>query len=104
MSPAALAQEHRLLTFAFWLKRGPSGMPAGDFCADSGRPTPRSISRSWDCAGLLREEFGHAHRYAIDVEGMRKLLIYLTEERQGRPRGEAFVAASKLSSAKGAVK
>ena len=47
-------------------------------------------------------------RYAVDVEGMRKLLTYLTEDCcEGRPElcGEAFVAASKACRPKkGALK
>jgi hypothetical protein len=42
---------------------------------------------------------GRYIRYAIDVEGMRQLLTYLTEECcEGRPElcGEAFAAAGKV--------
>ena len=111
-SLAALAHEHRLRIFRLLVKRGPSGMPAGEIADSVGisaRPTRRSISRSWTGLGLLRAtRDGRYIRYAVDVEGMRKLLTYLTEECcQGRPElcGEAFVAASKICRPKkGAVK
>jgi DNA-binding transcriptional ArsR family regulator len=110
-SLAALAQEHRLRIFRLLVKRGPSGMPAGEIAGKIGiGPTNTSFHlKELDRAGLLRAtRDGRYIRYAIDVEGMRKLLIYLTEECcQGRPElcGEAFVAASKLCRPKkGAVK
>ena len=53
-----------------------------------------------DRAGLLRAtRQGRYIRYAVDVDGMRKLLTYLTEDCcQGRPElcGETFAATSKL--------
>src|SRR4029079_4000162 len=108
---AALAHQHRLEIFRLLVKRGPSGLPAGEIADKVGiGPTNTSFHlKELDRAGLLRAtRDGRYIRYAIDVEGMRKLLIYLTEKCcQGRPElcGEAFVAASKLCRPKkGAVK
>ena len=98
---AALAQEHRLRIFRLLVKQGPSGLPAGEIADAIGiGPTNTSFHlKELDRAGLLRAtRQGRYIRYAIDVEGMRKLLTYLTEECcQGRPElcGEAFVAAAK---------
>src|SRR5947208_9701486 len=101
-SLAALAHEHRLRIFRLLVKRGPSGMPAGEIGERVGiSATNTSFHlKELDRAGLLRAtRDGRYIRYAVDVEGMRKLLTYLTEECcDGRPElcGEAFVAASKL--------
>jgi ArsR family transcriptional regulator, arsenate/arsenite/antimonite-responsive transcriptional repressor len=98
---AALAQEHRLRIFRLLVRRGPSGLPAGEIAAKIGiAATNTSFHlKELDRAGLLRaSRHGRYIRYAIDVEGMRKLLSYLTEECcQGRPElcGAAFVAAAK---------
>jgi len=106
---AALAQEHRLRIFRLLVKRGPSGMPAGEIAEKIGiGPTNMSFHlKELERAGLLRAtRQGRYIRYAIDVEGMRKLLTYLTEECcQGRPElcGDAFVAASKLCRTKKAT-
>ena len=99
---AALAQEHRLRIFRLLVKRGPSGMPAGEIATKIGiGPTNMSFHlKELERADLLRAtRQGRYIRYAIDVEGMRKLLTFLTEDCcQGRPElcGEAFVAVSKL--------
>src|SRR5262245_38218225 len=98
----ALAQEHRLRIFRLLVKRGPSGMPAGEIAEKVGiGPTNTSFHlKELDRAGLLRaSRHGRYIRYAIDVEGMRKLLTYLTEECcQGRPElcGEVFATAAKV--------
>jgi ArsR family transcriptional regulator, arsenate/arsenite/antimonite-responsive transcriptional repressor len=99
---AALAHEHRLRIFRLLVKRGPSGMPAGEIAEHIGiGPTNMSFHlKELDRAGLLRAtRDGRYIRYAIHVEGMRKLLTYITEECcGGRPElcGEAFVGASKV--------
>ena len=98
---AALAHGHRLRIFRLLVKRGPSGLPAGEIADKVGiGPTNTSLHlKELDRAGLLRAtRDGRYIRYAIDVEGMRKLLTYLTEECcEGRPElcGEAFAAAGK---------
>ena len=101
-SLAALAHQHRLRIFRLLVKQGPSGMPAGEIAVRVGiGATNTSFHlKELDRAGLLRAtRQGRFVRYAIDVDGMRRLLIYLTEECcQGRPElcGDSFVAPSKL--------
>jgi DNA-binding transcriptional ArsR family regulator len=99
---AALAHQHRLRIFRLLVKQGPSGMPAGEI-ADAIGISATNMSfhvKELDRAGLLRStRQGRFIRYAIDVDGMRELLTYLTEECcQGRPElcGEAFLGASKV--------
>jgi len=110
-SLAALAHGHRLRIFRLLVKRGPSGMPAGEIAERVGiGPTNMSFHlKELDRAGLLRAtRDGRYVRYAVDVEGMRKLLTYLTEDCcEGRPElcGAAFVAAAKVCRPKkGALK
>jgi ArsR family transcriptional regulator, arsenate/arsenite/antimonite-responsive transcriptional repressor len=110
-SLAALAHAHRLRIFRLLVRRGPSGMPAGEIAERVGiGPTNMSFHlKELDRAGLLRAtRDGRYIRYAVDVEGMRKLLTYLTEDCcEGRPElcGAAFVAASKACRLKkGALK
>ena len=88
-SLAALAHEHRLRLFRILVKQGPSGMPAGEL---AGRVGVSAANMSFhlkelDHAGLIRAtRDGRYIRYAIDVEGMRELLTYLTEDCcQGNP-------------------
>ena len=85
------------------MKRGASGLPAGEIADKVGVQLPTNTSfhlKELDRAGLLRAtRDGRYIRYAIDVEGMRELLTYLTEECcEGRPElcGEAFTAAGKV--------
>jgi DNA-binding transcriptional ArsR family regulator len=99
---AALAHQHRLRIFRLLVKQGPSGMPAGEI-ADAIGISATNMSfhvKELDRAGLLRAtRQGRFIRYAIDVDGMRELLTYLTEECcQGRPElcGDAFLGASKV--------
>jgi ArsR family transcriptional regulator len=85
----ALAHESRLRIFRLLVKTGPSGMPAGDI-ADKVRMSPTNTSfhlKELDRAGLLRSvRQGRFVRYAVHVDGMRKLLTFLTEDCcQGRP-------------------
>lgn len=110
-SLAALAHEHRLRIFRLLVKQGPSGMPAGEIAEKVGiSATNMSFHvKELDRAGLLRAtRDGRYVRYAVDVDGMRKLLTYLTEDCcQGRPElcGEAFVAPAKICRPKkGAVR
>lgn len=101
-SMAALAHEHRLRIFRLLVRRGPSGIPAGDIAVHVGiSPTNASFHlKELDRAGLLRATRKGRHvLYAVHVEGMRRLLGYLTEDCcQGRPElcGAAFAAASKV--------
>ena len=101
-SLAALAHQHRLRIFRLLVKKGPSGMPAGDIAEYVGMGATNASFhlKELDRAGLLRAtRAGRYIRYAVDVEGMRELLTYLTEDCcQGRPElcGDAFVATSKV--------
>ena len=108
---AALAHGHRLRIFRLLVKRGPSGLPAGEIADEVGiGPTNTSFHlKELDRAGLLRAtRDGRYIRYAVDVEGMRKLLTYLTEECcEGRPElcGEAFARPARcVARRKGAVR
>ncbi len=101
-SLAALAHEHRLRIFRLLVRQGPSGLPAGEIGERVGLgPTNASFHlKELDRAGLLRaSRQGRQVLYAVHVEGMRRLLTYLTEECcQGRPElcGEAFAAAGEV--------
>jgi DNA-binding transcriptional ArsR family regulator len=96
---AALAHHHRLAIFRLLVKQGPSGTPAGEIADKVGiSATNTSFHlKELERAGLLRAARQGRHvLYAIHVEGMRKLLTYLTEDCcQGRPElcGEAFTPA-----------
>jgi DNA-binding transcriptional ArsR family regulator len=99
---AALAHQHRLAIFRLLVKRGPSGIPAGEIADKVGiSATNTSFHlKELERAGLLRATRQGRHvLYAVHVEGMRKLLTYLTEDCcQGRPElcGEVFVVPAKL--------
>jgi DNA-binding transcriptional ArsR family regulator len=111
MALAALAHENRLRIFRLLVKTGPSGMPAGEI-ADRVHMSATNASfhlKELDRAGLLRSvRQGRFIRYAIHVDGMRKLLIYLTEDCcQGRPElcGSIVDEARQLCRAsKGTIK
>lgn len=98
----ALAQEHRIKIFRLLVKRGPSGLAASEIAAAAGiGPTSASFHlKELDRAGLvLATRQGRFIRYAIHVEGMRRLLAYLTEDCcQGRPElcGTAFKTSKTL--------
>jgi DNA-binding transcriptional ArsR family regulator len=98
---AALAQEHRLRIFRLLVEQGPSGLPAGEIADKVGiGATNMSFHlKELDRAGLLRAtRQGRFIRYAINVDGMRELLTFLTEQCcQGRPElcGDVFHRVSK---------
>mgnify|MGYP001205336653 CR=1 FL=1 len=86
---AALAQEHRLAVFRLLVREGPSGLPAGKIAARIAVP-PSTLSHHLahlERAGLLRSwRVERRIFYAIDVEGTRRLLTFLTEDCcQGHP-------------------
>ena len=99
---AALAHEHRLGMFRLLVRQGPSGLPAGEIGQHLGiSATNTSFHlKELDRAGLVvAARDGRFIRYAVHVEGMRRLIAYLTEDCcQGRPElcGEAFAAAGKV--------
>lgn len=86
---AALAQEHRLKVFRKLVREGPTGMTAGAI-ATWLRVPASSLSfhlGHLERAGLIRSwrVARHIH-YALDVEGARRLVGFLTEDCcQGRP-------------------
>jgi len=100
---SALAQEHRLAVFRLLVQQGPPGLPAGEIAGRVGL-APSALSfhlAQLDRAGLLRSwRVKRNIYYAVDVEGMRRLLAFLTEDCcQGRPElcGNAVVVAEACS-------
>lgn len=86
---AALAQEHRLAVFRLLVREGPSGLPAGTIAARVGVP-PSTLSHHLahlERAGLLRSwRIDRRIFYAVDVEGTRRLVAFLTDDCcQGHP-------------------
>lgn len=86
---SALAQEHRLRVFRLLIREGPRGMPAGEVAARIGVP-PSTLSHHLaylERARLLRSwRVERRIFYAVDIEGTRLLLAFLTEDCcQGRP-------------------
>jgi len=88
-SLAALAQAHRLAVFRLLVAQGPSGVAAGDIArAVTLSATSASFHlKELQRAGLIRaSRQGRFIRYSVEVEAMRSLLTYLTEDCcQGRP-------------------
>jgi DNA-binding transcriptional ArsR family regulator len=86
---AALAQEHRLTVFRLLVQKGPRGLSAGDIADKVGVP-PSTLSHHLahlERAGLLRSwRVQRNIFYAVDVEGTRRLIAFLTEDCcQGHP-------------------
>lgn len=103
----ALAQEHRIKIFRLLVWAGPSGLPSSDI-ADAVGISPTSASfhlKELDRTGLLvSTRQGRFIRYAVHVDGMRRLLNYLTEDCcQGNPdlcgaiRSEAFSREANMA-------
>ena len=85
----ALAHQTRLAVFRLLVKQGPNGLNAGDI-AKNLSVTPPTLSHhlaQLERAGLLRSRRVQRQVfYAVDFEGMRRLLTFLTEDCcQGRP-------------------
>ena len=80
---AALAHEHRLRVFRLLMRVGPSGLKAGAIAELLGL-TPSSLSfhvAQLERAGLLRSwRIQRNIFYAVEIDGMRRLLTFLTEE------------------------
>ncbi len=80
---AALAQEHRLAVFRLLVREGPSGLPAGAIAGRIGVP-PSTLSHHLahlERAGLLRSRrIERRIFYAVDIEGTRRLVAFLTED------------------------
>lgn len=86
---AALANEHRLAVFRLLMPAGPTGMPAGQIAVSLKlAPSTLSTHLAQMCsAGLLRSTRQQRQIiYAVDIEGTRDLLSFLTDDCcQGRP-------------------
>jgi DNA-binding transcriptional ArsR family regulator len=86
---SALAQEHRLAVFRLLMCEGPKGLPAGEI-ADRLAIPPSTLSHHLahlERAGMLRSwRVERRIFYAVDIEGTRRLLTFLTDECcQGNP-------------------
>jgi DNA-binding transcriptional ArsR family regulator len=86
---AGLAQEHRLRVFRLLVREGPVGLPAGRIAERLGIPasTMSSHLAQLERAGLLSSRRDQRRIiYAVDIEGIRKLLAFLIEDCcQGHP-------------------
>jgi DNA-binding transcriptional ArsR family regulator len=106
-SLAALAHEQRLGIFRSLVRQGPNGLAAYEIAnAIGASPTAASFHlKELDRAGLIHSSRqGRYVRYAVNVDGMRKLLEYLTEECcQGQPElcGAAFTRSKSVCTSKG---
>jgi ArsR family transcriptional regulator, arsenate/arsenite/antimonite-responsive transcriptional repressor len=102
----ALAQEHRIRIFRLLVKAGPTGVPSSEIAEKIGiSPTSASFHlKELDRTGLLvATRQGRFIRYAIEVDAMRKLLTYLTEDCcQGQPElcGHTIKATRKVCTRK----
>ncbi len=96
---SALANEHRLRIFRTLVAVGPTGLRAGELARRLGiGATSLSFHlKELDRAGLLiATRQGRNIVYAVQIDGVRELLTFLTEDCcQGRPElcGETFAAA-----------
>ncbi len=103
----ALAQEHRLKIFRLLVRRGPSGLPAGEIGIEAGiSPTSASFHlKELERSGLLQStRDGRFIRYAVNIEAMRQFLAFLTEDCcQGNPQicGGVFVNSKNLCGSEG---
>ena len=80
---SALAHDTRLRAFRLLVEQGPPGLPAGEI-AERLSVSPPTLSSH--LAQLERAGLAHSWRverrifYAVEVEGTRRLLRYLTED------------------------
>jgi DNA-binding transcriptional ArsR family regulator len=79
----AIAQSHRMRMLKLLMRAGPSGLSAGQI-GERLDLAPSKVSfhiAQLDRAGLLRSWRVQRHiYYAVEIEGMRALLAYLTED------------------------
>ena len=94
----ALAQETRLAAFRLLMREGPNGLPAGEIARrlNIQPPTLSFHLQHLERAGLLtRHRRSRQVVYAVDVEGVRRLLTFLTQDCcQGRPEVCGDIAAA----------
>ena len=79
----ALSHETRLMIFRSLMTEGPNGMSAGDLARqlDVIPPTLSFHLKELDRAGLIRSWRRQRNVfYAVDIEGMRRLLTFLTQD------------------------
>jgi DNA-binding transcriptional ArsR family regulator len=79
----ALAQESRLRIFRLLVRVGADGLAAGEIAEKLGIPaaTLTFHLKELSHAGLIESKReGRSIRYSLRVDGMRDLLIYLTED------------------------
>ncbi|MFW5680145.1 MAG: ArsR/SmtB family transcription factor [Pseudomonadota bacterium] len=80
---AALGQEHRLAVFRMLMAEGPSGLAAGEIAQRLGVPASSLSSHlaTLERAGLLRSwRVQRNIFYAVDTEGTRELITFLTHD------------------------
>ncbi len=80
---AALAQDHRLKVFQLLMKHLPNGLPAGQIAARIGTSasTMSAHLAQLERAGFLRSWREQRHiYYAANLDGIRYLLTFLTED------------------------
>ena len=86
---SALSQTSRLELFRLLVISGDEGMPAGQISTelDIPKPTLSFHLKELSTAGLiLAERHGRSITYKINIEGIRELMDFLTEDCcQGRP-------------------
>lgn len=101
---AALAHENRLTIFRVLLRAGPSGMPAGEIAAKIGL-APSNVSfhvSQMERAGLLRSwRLRRNIFYAVEIDGVRQLLTFLTDECCGGHPELCGMVADSLKAAGG---
>lgn len=97
---SALAQATRLRVFRLLVRQGPNGMAAGEIAKrlEVTPPTLSSHLAQLERAGLVRSwRVERRIFYAVEVEGTRRLLRYLTEDCcEGQPElcGDLTAASS----------
>jgi DNA-binding transcriptional ArsR family regulator len=86
---SALSHETRLKVFRLLVRQGPEGLPAGQIAEQLNvvPPTMSAHLAQLERAGLVRSRRVERRIfYALDVEGARRMLRYLTEDCcQGQP-------------------
>ncbi|MGE0023358.1 MAG: ArsR/SmtB family transcription factor [Hyphomicrobium sp.] len=101
---AALAHPQRLHMFRRLIAIGPNGLPASEIASavKAGATAASFHLKELNRAGLIRgTRDGRFVRYAVNIEGMRRLLSYLVEDCcQGQPElcGAMFKKAQTLCS------